>query len=61
MAQITLTIPQENVADVAAAYRVTTVAEFKDKLIFEIKHNVELYKKEQQRLAQQPIVLPDIT
>lgn len=61
MAQVTITIPQADVADVAAAYRVTTVAEFKDKLIYEIKNNVRLYKQEQARLAQAPIVDPNLT
>lgn len=61
MAQVTITIPQADVADVAAAYRVTTVAEFKEKLIYEIRHNVELYKKEQARLALEPITLPELT
>ena len=61
MAQVTITIPQADVADVAAAYRVTTVAELKEKLIYEIKQNTRLYKQEQARLAQASPVEPDIT
>lgn len=61
MAQVTLTIPQADVADVAAAYSATTVAEFKDLLIADIKKKTRLYKLEQQRLALEPIVEPDLT
>lgn len=61
MAQVTITIPQADVADVAAAYRATTVAEFKDMLIAEIKQKTRFYKLEQQRLALDPIVDPDLT
>ena len=61
MAQVTITIPQADAADVAAADGVSTVPEFKAALIKTIKTQVKIYKR---RLATEALaspVEPDIT
>ena len=61
MASITLTFSNADATRIGAAYRVSTVPEFKAKLLDEIKRNTKLYEEEQRRLTAEPIVEPDIT
>ena len=61
MASITITIPQADVADVAAAYGVSTTAEFKALLVKDIKTKTKVYKDLQKAIALTPSVEPDIT
>lgn len=61
MASVTITINNADAADVAAAYGVSTVPEFKTALIETIKTQVKIYKR---RLATEALaspIEPDIT
>ena len=60
MASITITIPQADVADVAAAYNVTTTAEFKTVILKDIKAKTKEYRDRIKFQAITPSVEPDL-
>lgn len=61
MAQVTITIPQADVADVAGAYNVTSTAEFKAVLVAQIKAKTKEYRNNIKFQAITPSLEPELT